>query len=58
MNMDSKLRKKAQPAVPVVVRLPEKLVSQLDKKAESNFTSRSMLVRQMLVAGLKRGGVV
>lgn len=56
MALNLKLKKKAKPAVPVVVRLPESLVEKLDKKAESDFTSRSMLVRQLLVAGLKRGG--
>lgn len=54
MSDEQKLKKKAAPAVPVVVRLPENLVARLDKRAESDFTSRSMVVRQLLVAGLKR----
>lgn len=56
MSVDLKQKKRAKPAVPVVVRLPANLIARLDKRAEGDFTSRSMVVRQLLVAGLKRGG--
>lgn len=55
MQTASKPKKKVIPGVPIVVRLPMALVDKLDKRAQSDFSNRSMVVRQLLANGLKRG---